>query len=112
MSILEEAHELVRGDRNRDYGHPLDNHGTTAALFSAYLEALRARTGSVQLRPEDVCFLNILQKVSRAVTSGVHKRDTQVDIAGYAENVEMIQAERQRRECAVQALKIIRDPKG
>ena len=94
-TILEEAQRIIHGPRNQDYGHPLDNHGTTASLWGAYLEALQRRGGS--LGPEDVCYLNILQKIARAVTTGVYKRDTPVDVAGYAGNVEMIQEERQIR---------------
>ena len=91
-SILEEAQRIIHGPRNQDYGTPLSNHSTTAALWNAYLAALAARGAALQA--EDVCYLNILQKVSRAVTTGVYKRDTPVDVAGYAGNVEMIQDER------------------
>jgi hypothetical protein len=94
-SILEEAQRLIHGARNAEYGHPLDNHATTAALWNAYVAALQARGAT--LGPEDVCYLNVLQKVARAVTTGVYKRDTPVDVAGYAGNVEMIQDERERR---------------
>lgn len=86
-TILDEAHKAVHGARNEDYGHPLDNHGRTAAFFSAYL--------GIPITPEQVCFLNILQKVSRGMNSVT--RDTLVDIAGYAANVEMVQQERERR---------------
>ena len=87
-TILEEAQRIIHGARNEDYGHPLDNHGLTAALWGAYL----GRT----VTPEDVCFLNILQKVSR-VAFGRLTRDTLVDVAGYSANVEMIHVERGRR---------------
>lgn len=98
MNILEEANALIHGDRNTQYGHPLDNHGTTAVMWQAYLRAKFARTGSLLLDPEDVCYLNILQKISRAVTTGAGKRDTDVDICGYAGNIEMIRDERYRRQ--------------
>jgi hypothetical protein len=87
MTVLEEAQSVVHGPRGDDYGHPLDNHSRTAALWSTYL----AR----EVTPEDVCMLNILQKVSRAMNSIT--RDTLVDVAGYAANIEMVQAERERR---------------
>jgi hypothetical protein len=86
-SILQEAQRHVHGARNQDYGHPMDNHGRTAALWSAYL--------AQPVTPEDVCFLNILQKISRAQHSIT--RDSLVDIAGYAANVEMVEDERERR---------------
>ena len=88
MTILEEAAKAVDGPRNEDYGHPLDNHGRTAALWSAYL--------GIPITPEQVCFLNVLQKISRGMNRIT--RDTLVDIAGYARNVEMVQAERAKRE--------------
>lgn len=94
MSILEDAIVAVGGARLEDYGHPLVNHTRTAALWTAYL---RERiTGEVTA--EDVCFLNILQKVSRSMAQSERvKEDTLVDIAGFAENVERIQVERARR---------------
>lgn len=58
------------------YGRPRDNHGRTAALWSAYL--------GIEISARQVCFLNILQKISR----DAHRRhfDNIVDIAGYAAN--------------------------
>ena len=88
-SILEEAQEIIHGDRSRDYGHPLDNHGLTAKLWGDFL--------AQEITPEDVCFLNMLQKMSRAKTTGRITRDTLVDIAGYSGNVEMVIDERERR---------------
>jgi hypothetical protein len=96
MNILEEANGLIHGDRNEQYGHPLDNHSTTAAFWSIYLEAIRRR-GKMELDAEDVCFLNILQKISREATTGAGKRDTVVDVAGYAGNVEMVRDEKMKR---------------
>lgn len=97
MNILEEANGLIYGDRNKQYGHPLDNHSTTAAFFNIYIEALRRR-GKLELDAEDICWLNVLQKVSREATTGSGKRDTAVDVAGYAGNVEMVRDELKRRE--------------
>lgn len=98
-SILLEAQRIIHGDRNTDYGHPLDNHATTAELWNAYIAAKKGKP----LTPEDVCYLNVLQKVSRSVTTGVYKRDTPVDVAGYAGNVEMIHEERERRKSLILA---------
>lgn len=97
MNILQEADKIIHGDRNEQYGHPIDNHGTTAAFWNVYLAALRRR-GKTELGPEDVCWLNVLQKVSREATTGAGKRDTEVDVAGYAGNAEMIREERARRQ--------------
>ena len=78
-SILAEAAAVVDGPRRADYGTPAENHGRTAALWSAYL--------GVPIAARDVCMLNVLQKVSRD-RHGV-KRDNLVDIAGYARNAEL-----------------------
>jgi hypothetical protein len=85
-SILAEAGDVVHGDRRKDYGSPLENHDRTAKLWSGYL--------GVPVTAEDVCMLNILQKVSRA--KHALKRDNLVDIAGYAANVELIENERKK----------------
>ncbi len=81
-SPLLEAESIVNGARRGDYGHPLDNHTRTAELWSAYVQ------DAVSFTAEDVCFLNILQKISRAQNRIT--RDTIVDIAGYAANIGMI----------------------
>jgi len=78
-SVLLEAHAIVYGARQDRYGTPSDNHARTAALWSAYL--------GCPITARQVCVLNILQKVSRdAHTPG---RDNAVDIAGYAECLEI-----------------------
>lgn len=79
-SILAEAAAAVDGDRQRDYGSPAENHGRTAALWSAYLQT--------SISAADVCALNILQKLSRERYRA--KRDNLVDVAGYAENLDRI----------------------
>lgn len=90
MSILTEAAKAVYGERNQAYGHPQDNHQRTAELWSAYLNGvLPLRRGLLNITPTDVCILNILQKISR-LANGYH-RDSCVDIAGYAENICLIE---------------------
>lgn len=88
MNILHEADMLTSGDRNKSYGAPIDNHGCTAALWTAWLN--RRHGTALTLTPEDVCFLNILQKASRGANGPDVKRDTIVDIAGFARNIEMV----------------------
>jgi hypothetical protein len=74
-SISEEAAAVVAGDRAADYGDVSESFARIAKLWSAY-------TGTT-VSPWDVAQMMILLKVSRAKTST--KRDTLVDIAGYAE---------------------------
>jgi hypothetical protein len=51
----------------------------------------RCKQPDFVMGPEDVCLLNILQKIARMATTGKVTRDGLVDIAGYAGNVELIQ---------------------
>lgn len=92
-TVLQEAAKLTAGDRQAAYGHPLDNHGLTAVLWSRWLERHLGRP--ITLSPEDVCYLNVLQKLSRE--AHLPKRDNLVDVCGYLRNVEMIQEERRKR---------------
>ncbi len=75
QSISEEAAAVVAGDRADDYGDVNESFARIAKLWSAY-------TGTT-INPWDVAQMMILLKVSRAKTST--KRDTLVDIVGYAE---------------------------
>ena len=92
-TILEEAAELVNGARQASYGHPAINHGTTAELWAIYLGR---KNPGVEITAEDVCFMNMLQKISRHMNSP--KRDNLVDLAGYAENAGMIAVLEEERE--------------
>lgn len=74
-SIADEAKTIVAGDRASDYGDANESFARIAKLWSAY-------TGAT-ITPWDVAQMMILLKVSRAKTS--RKRDTLVDIVGYAE---------------------------
>ena len=95
-TILEEAARLTSNDRQKDYGHPLDNHGLTGDLWGAWLERrFRLPGGTLELTAEDVCDLNALQKLSREAHA--RKRDTDVDVCGYMRNKEMARDERERR---------------
>lgn len=84
VDVLSEASRVVDGNRRNDYGTPLENHARTARFWSAYL--------GKALLPEDVCMLNILQKISRGMHTVTH--DTLVDIAGYARNIQIIKQEK------------------
>lgn len=97
-SVLEEAARLVAGKRGSDYGKPIDNHTTTANLFLFYVWRKYdpdTRLGDIEFDAEDVCWFNILQKCSRDANAPT--RDNAVDVAGYAENLQMVRDERARR---------------
>lgn len=75
-SILDEASRIVNGSRNLDYGAPHINHARTARLVNAYF--------GTSFTSLDVCVFNVMQKLARSQHD--MKRDTWVDIAGYADN--------------------------
>lgn len=79
-SILHEAHRLVHGDRGADYGHPYEDFSRTARIWSAIL--------GVEVTPAKVALCMIGLKISRECHKP--KRDNRVDIAGYAETLQMV----------------------
>jgi hypothetical protein len=85
-TILDEAARIVDGPREADYGTPYDNHTLTGQLFHLWLDRFREAQGTNL--PVEVCVFNIMQKLSRMA----HKvtRDTLVDLAGYARNIEKV----------------------
>lgn len=80
-SVLEEAHDLVNGDRQQSYGAASESFERIADFWHAYLKTKLKDTEHISAK--DVASMMILMKVSRSVTSD--KRDNWVDIAGYAE---------------------------
>lgn len=82
-TVLDEAKSIVYSDREDEYGHPLINHLRTAALW-----CIRK---NMHFTPNDVCFMNIDQKMSRSYNKIT--RDTLVDIPGYILNIERIMYE-------------------
>jgi hypothetical protein len=75
QDVLYKAIEVITGDRNMDYDEPSRNFEVIADLWSIYL--------GIEIHAHDVALLNILQKVSRMMTSP-GKEDHWIDIAGYA----------------------------
>jgi hypothetical protein len=95
-SILEEAHQLVYGDRSEQYGGPFLDFGRTAGMINALFQDKLKK----EFTREDIAMLMICVKLSR--TMNKIKRDSIVDIAGYAETLWLVVQERARREgCAV-----------
>lgn len=75
-TVLEEAKEIIYGDREKTYGHPAKNLEAIANLWNAYL------TGKQSLGAQDVCMMMILMKVARQKNG--YLRDNLTDICGYA----------------------------
>lgn len=86
-TALQEAQRLVYGDRGADYGHPLDDCTRTAALWSTIL--------GNPVTAEQAILCMVAVKMSRLCHS--YKRDSAVDIAGYAECLVRVADERKRR---------------
>lgn len=76
-SILDEADNLINGQRAEDYGDAQENFKRIADMWSAYLGEPDFFSGV------DVARMMILLKISR-LASGTFHRDALVDIAGYA----------------------------
>lgn len=87
-SVLEEARKAVSIERNAAYGSPEVNHERTAEAWAWYISRKCVETTEggfrVNITGRDVCWLNVLQKLSRDI-HGVG-RDNAVDVIGYAAN--------------------------
>lgn len=78
-TILDEAKALTRGERNKDYGHPAEDFTRIAGMWSALF--------GFDFKAEDVAKAMICVKLSREQNKP--KRDNRVDIAGYADTLQM-----------------------
>lgn len=87
-SVLDEAKEIIYGDREKTYGHPSKNLLSIAVMWETYLRSRGwdINTGS-GLEPEDVAVMMVLLKAARLANDPSH-RDSLVDICGYAALVE------------------------
>jgi hypothetical protein len=93
--ILSEVHSLVfGGDRNQAYGHPLDDYGKTSAFWSIVLKD-KLKDGEV-VTEEDAILMMCCLKISREMN--VHKRDNMMDLAGYAQCLQRVVVEKERRK--------------
>lgn len=101
--ILEEAADIVDGDRNVDYGDPIQDFSRTGKYWGIHLSSLFSRRLSLMgfrdgetisthtvlgmlediIEPHDVAIMMMQLKHSRLAWSP-EKRDHWVDAAGYA----------------------------
>ena len=81
------AAELVSGERQEAYGHPLDNFTRASKIWSVIL--------GCEVSAEQVALCMVGMKVAREVNQS--KPDTVVDGIGYFLTLNMIQEERLRR---------------
>lgn len=78
--LLEEAADLIDGDRNVSYGSPTQNFHNIAELWNTRFAHLLAP--GKKFKASDVADAMILLKVARNIADT--KRDNWADIAGYA----------------------------
>lgn len=80
-TILQEAQRLVYGDRQQDYGHPIEDFTRTGRMWAAIL-------GLETVTPEQVAMCMAALKISRECHRP--KRDNRTDLAGYAATLQMV----------------------
>ena len=90
-SMLQRAHELIHGDRQRDYGDKLQNFSQISMGFQMVL-ATKLKPGE-HITPEDVALCMMQVKIARLAKSPFHK-DSILDVAGYAGCYDILQEER------------------
>jgi aspartate/methionine/tyrosine aminotransferase len=87
-SILDEAKDIIYGDREKTYGAPDKNLKAIAGYWANHLNT---RFGVYHdISPEDVCIMMVLLKAARLGNDITH-RDSQVDAVGYLALLERIQ---------------------
>jgi hypothetical protein len=84
-SVLQEADNIINGQRQQDYGSPLQSFTDIAALWSPIL--------GIDVDANQVALCMIGLKIARAKNGGM-QRDSLVDIAGYAGCIELMDKER------------------
>ena len=86
-SILQEAEDLINGERNYTYDHPLDNFNRIKKGWEVIFDC--------ELTEEQVGLAMAWVKIARE--SYRHKRDNLTDGAGYLGTIEMVIKERELR---------------
>ena len=75
-SILEYAKELLNGDRQKQYGDPVENYEKIATIYNTL-------NGIVSLDAEDIALIMVIVKLVREQHQ--HKADNLIDAAAYLE---------------------------
>jgi hypothetical protein len=79
MTIIDQAKEIVEGDREKTYGSPGINLKRIADQWSCYLN--QKHGSEAKLSEQDVCWMMVLLKMARQIHS--YKDDNLVDAIGY-----------------------------
>lgn len=88
--LLEQAHDIITGERAQQYGPVSESFGKIAAIWAAIL--------NTEVTAHDVALCMIGLKVARA-TNGYHF-DSFLDIAGYAACAEQLDNEAKAGDAA------------
>lgn len=106
FSMLQQAEDLIGGQRQQDYGNKLQNFSQIAMLWQGTL-AMKLAPGQ-RITPEDVALCMMQVKIARLAKSPDHK-DSIVDVAGYAGCYDTLQEERAE---GIQLPGVIVDPRN
>lgn len=82
MTILEEAENIINGDREKAYGKYTDSFGSSSKIWSGILRR--------EVTPQEVVLCMIGLKLQRE--SNAHGRDNLVDMVGYILILEKLNA--------------------
>ena len=77
--ILDEAKQIINGERQDQYGNPEDAFGRIAEYWNCFLA--KWDSSVLDLKPKDVALMMVLFKLAREEFQA--KRDNLVDAAGY-----------------------------
>ena len=84
--------EEIVAERGATYGPPAENHARTARFWNAFLDS---RVDKFKpLTTDDICFLNLLQKIARCMSKAGPSQDSLEDIQGFAENLLIMRGHR------------------
>jgi hypothetical protein len=81
VRAMREAEQLIVSERNQRYGNPVDNFGTIAELWTAYLSRRFGIT--IPIDTADVAVMSALIKISRIAHDPAYE-DNYIDLIGYA----------------------------
>lgn len=98
-SAIDEAKEIIYGDREKTYGSPQKNLNVIADYWMEYLNTKPTaitKHGTVDLSAEDVCIMMVLLKIARQANN--YKRDNIVDAIGYLSLIDRIATETSNTE--------------
>lgn len=97
--IVSEAHQLITGDRQRDYSHPIDDYSRTADIFGAV-------TG-IHMTAEQAVLFMVCVKLSRLANEleeGLNVPDNTRDAIGYLGCLNMVRNRRNKYRADVDAV--------